>query len=110
VPKSRERSSGVHIWARGITPSCTSLSPRADNLCSSCPAVNHSQRPLATFTLRNGGLLIDLKDLNKVISIDVAAPKAIVQQIISNHEIQRALNAKGLAYPSGHCPQVKLSG
>jgi FAD/FMN-containing dehydrogenase len=56
------------------------------------------------------GLLIDLKDLNKVISIDVAAAKAIVQPIISNREIQRALNAKGLAYRSGHCPQVKLSG
>jgi FAD/FMN-containing dehydrogenase len=61
-------------------------------------------------TLRNGGLLIDLKDLNKVISIDVAAARAIVQPIISNREIQRVLNAKGLAYPSGHCPQVKLSG
>jgi FAD/FMN-containing dehydrogenase len=61
-------------------------------------------------TLRNGGLLIDLKDLNKVISIDVAARKAVVQPIISNRDIQRVLNAKGLAYPSGHCPQVKLSG
>ena len=61
-------------------------------------------------TLRNGGLLIDLKNLNQVISIDVAARKAVVQPIISNREIQRVLNAKGLAYPSGHCPQVKLSG
>ena len=61
-------------------------------------------------TLRNGGLLIDLKNLDKVISIDVAARKAVVQPIISNREIQRVLNAKGLAYPSGHCPQVKLSG
>ena len=61
-------------------------------------------------TLRNGGLLIDLKNLDKVISIDVAARKAVVQPIISNREMQRVLNAKGLAYPSGHCPQVKLSG
>jgi FAD/FMN-containing dehydrogenase len=61
-------------------------------------------------TLRNGGLLIDLKNLDKVISMDVAARKAVVQPIISNREIQRVLNAKGLAYPSGHCPQVKLSG
>ncbi len=61
-------------------------------------------------SLRNGGLLIDLKDLDKVISINVAARKAVVQPIISNREIQRVLNAKGLAYPSGHCPQVKLSG
>ena len=61
-------------------------------------------------SLRNGGLLIDLKNLDKVISIDEAACKAVVQPIISNREIQRVLNAKGLAYPSGHCPQVKLSG
>ena len=61
-------------------------------------------------TLRNGGLLIDLKNLNKVISIDVAKRQAVVQPIISNRDIQRALNPKGLAYPSGHCPQVKLSG
>jgi FAD/FMN-containing dehydrogenase len=61
-------------------------------------------------TLRNGGLLIDLKNLNKVISIDVGNRKAVVQPIISNREIQKVLNAQGLAYPSGHCPQVKLSG
>jgi FAD/FMN-containing dehydrogenase len=61
-------------------------------------------------TLRNGGLLIDLKNLDKVISIDVAARQAVVQPVISNREIQRVLNAKGLAYPCGHCPQVKLSG
>ena len=61
-------------------------------------------------TLRNDGLLIDLAELNKVISIDVGARKAVVQPIISNRDIQKTLNAKGLAYPSGHCPQVKLSG
>jgi FAD/FMN-containing dehydrogenase len=61
-------------------------------------------------SLRNGGLLIDLKNLNQVISIDAAARKAVVQPIISNREIQRVLNARGLSYPSGHCPQVKLSG
>jgi FAD/FMN-containing dehydrogenase len=55
-------------------------------------------------TLRNGGLLTDVKDLNKVISIDVPARKAVVQPIISNREIQKVLNAEGLAYPSGHCP------
>ena len=61
-------------------------------------------------TLRNGGLLIDLSELNKVISIDVGGRKAVVQPIISNRDVQKVLNAKGLAYPSGHCPQVKLSG
>jgi hypothetical protein len=61
-------------------------------------------------TLRNGGLLIDLCNLNKVISIDEKARKAIVQPIISNRDIQKVLNPRGLAFPSGHCPQVKLSG
>ena len=61
-------------------------------------------------TLRNGGLLIDLTNLDKVISIDVGARRAVVQPIISNRDAQKALNAHGLAYPSGHCPQVKLSG
>lgn len=61
-------------------------------------------------TLRQGGLLIDLTNLNKVISIDVGARRAVLQPIISNRDAQKALNAKGLAYPSGHCPQVKLSG
>ena len=43
-------------------------------------------------TLRNSGLLIDLSELNKVISIDVAARKAVVQPVISNRDIQKVLN------------------
>ncbi len=61
-------------------------------------------------TLRNGGMLIDLSNLNKVISIDPEARKAVLQPIISNRDVQQALNPLGMAYPSGHCPQVKLSG
>jgi FAD/FMN-containing dehydrogenase len=61
-------------------------------------------------SLRNGGMMIDLTNLTKVISIDAKAHKAVVQPIISNREIQRQLNAQNLSYPSGHCPQVKLSG
>ena len=61
-------------------------------------------------TLRNSGLLIDVSELNQIISIDVAARRAVVQPVVSNRDVQQALNAKGLAYPTGHCPQVKLSG
>ncbi len=61
-------------------------------------------------TLRNGGVLIDLANLNRVISIDAAARRAVVQPIISNRDTQKILNAQGLTFPSGHCPQVKLSG
>jgi len=61
-------------------------------------------------TLRNGGMLIDLSNLNQIISIDVAGRKAVLQPVVSNRDVQKALNEKGLAYPTGHCPQVKLSG
>lgn len=61
-------------------------------------------------TLRNGGLLIDIRDFTKVISIDVENRKAVIQPILSNREVQKMLNEKGLAFPTGHCPQVKASG
>lgn len=59
---------------------------------------------------RNSGLLIDLSNLNRVISIDAAANKAILQPIVSNREVQAALNPLGLSFPTGHCPPVKISG
>src|ERR1041384_4335692 len=37
-------------------------------------------------TLRNGGLLIDLSELNKVISIDVAARRGVGPRVITNRE------------------------
>lgn len=61
-------------------------------------------------SVRDSGMMIDLTNLNQVISIDVPGRKAVVQPIISNREVQKVLNAHNLAYPSGHCPQVKLSG
>jgi FAD/FMN-containing dehydrogenase len=61
-------------------------------------------------SLRNGGMMIDLSQLTKVISIDVAKKTGVFQPIISNRDAQKALNPKGLAYPTGHCPQVKISG
>lgn len=60
--------------------------------------------------IRDGGMMIDLTNLNQVISLDAKARKAVVQPIISNRDIQAHLNAHGLSYPSGHCPPVKLSG
>ena len=60
--------------------------------------------------LRAGGMMIDLANLDQVVSIDPEARTAVVQPILSNREVQAALNAQGLAYPTGHCPQVKLSG
>jgi FAD/FMN-containing dehydrogenase len=61
-------------------------------------------------SLRDSGLLIDLSNLNRVLSVDPASRKAVVQPIVSNRQIQAALNAYGMSFPSGHCPEVKLSG
>jgi FAD/FMN-containing dehydrogenase len=61
-------------------------------------------------SLRNSGVMIDLSDLNKVISIDAENRRAVVQPIISNREMIAALKPYNLAYPTGHCPPVKLSG
>lgn len=61
-------------------------------------------------SIRNSGMMIDLTNLNKVISIDAKNKKAITQPIVSNRDMQKALNAEGLSYPTGHCPQVKMSG
>jgi FAD/FMN-containing dehydrogenase len=55
-------------------------------------------------------MLIDLGDLDQVISIDREAKTAVVQPVVSNRDVQATLNALGLAFPSGHCPEVKLSG
>ena len=61
-------------------------------------------------SLRAGGLLIDLTRLNEVVSLDREARTAVVEPVISNREMQALLNPHGLSYPTGHCPQVKLSG
>ena len=61
-------------------------------------------------SLRNNGMMIDVTNLNQVISIDEKAQKAVLQPIVSNRDVQKHLNAKGMAFPSGHCPQVKISG
>lgn len=61
-------------------------------------------------SLRTSGMMLDLSNLTGVVSIDEADRKAVVNPILSNREVQAALNPKGLAYPSGHCPQVKMSG
>lgn len=60
--------------------------------------------------LRTSGVLIDLKNLNQVVSIDPDKKLAVVQPVVSNREVQAALKPHKLSYPSGHCPQVKMSG
>ena len=61
-------------------------------------------------SVHNSGIMIDPTKMNQVISVDKAAKKAVLQPIISNRDVQKRLNAEGLSFPSGHCPEVKLSG
>ena len=61
-------------------------------------------------SLRNSGIMIDLHNLNHVVSIDPVARKAVVEPIISNREMIKFLSKYNLAYPTGHCPEVKMSG
>lgn len=59
--------------------------------------------------VRSGGMLIDLEQLNQV-TVEPALMRASVQPFVSNREIIRHLQPHGFAFPTGHCPQVKLSG
>lgn len=60
-------------------------------------------------SLRDGGMLIDLSQLNGV-TVDVKARTAIAQPAIRNAEIMTVLAEHGLAFPTGHCPTVALGG
>lgn len=59
--------------------------------------------------VRNGGMVIDLSELNEV-KIDKGLRKAIIQPVISNRELAQKLGEYDLAFPVGHCPTVKASG
>lgn len=59
--------------------------------------------------LRNGGMTIDLSNLNES-AIDKTTRTAVIQPVISNRELARRLGEYDLAFPIGHCPTVKASG
>lgn len=61
------------------------------------------------FSLRDGGILIDLGSLKQV-SIDPQARTAVVQPAVTGGELNSQLAPHGLAFPIGHCPTVPLSG
>jgi FAD/FMN-containing dehydrogenase len=60
-------------------------------------------------SLRDGGMLIDLSQLNGV-TVDAAARTATAQPAIKNTELVAALEPHGLAFPAGHCPTVGIGG
>jgi FAD/FMN-containing dehydrogenase len=61
------------------------------------------------FSLRDDGFLIDLGRLNRA-TLDREARRAMVQPAVTSRELNRLLNAQGLAFPVGHCPTVPMSG
>ena len=60
-------------------------------------------------SVRHGGMIIDLANLNAS-TIDKEAKTAVIEPVISNRELARRLGEHGLAFPIGHCPTVKASG
>ena len=59
--------------------------------------------------LRQGGLLVDLSQLDGV-SVDAATRTAVVQPAATGRRLIEALAPHGLAFPVGHCASVALSG
>ena len=60
-------------------------------------------------SLRDGGMLIDLSQLNGV-TVDAAARTATAEPAIKNTELVAALAQHELAFPAGHCPTVAIGG
>ncbi|MGH7905102.1 MAG: FAD-binding oxidoreductase [Candidatus Binataceae bacterium] len=61
------------------------------------------------FSLRDGGLLIDLSRLNQIV-INPAARTAAIQPSVSSRDFSQRLSAHNLSFPVGHCPLVPMSG
>lgn len=60
--------------------------------------------------VRDGGLLIDLGNLNSMQKIDTRLRRCVTQPVVSNWDMITRLAKDNLAFPVGHCPGVKLSG
>jgi FAD/FMN-containing dehydrogenase len=60
-------------------------------------------------SLRDGGMLLDVGGLDEI-AIDADAGRAAVGPAVKGRELNLALRAHGLFFPSGHCPSVALGG
>jgi len=72
-------------------------------------AVHAGGHTWAGLALRNGGMCIDISQLNAA-KIDKANKTASIQPVISNRDCAQMLTEQGLAFPTGHCSTVKVSG
>lgn len=59
--------------------------------------------------LRQGGLLLDLSGLNRVV-VSAGERTALVEPGVTGAAFMGGLARDGLAFPVGHCPDVRLSG
>lgn len=59
--------------------------------------------------LRQGGLLLDLSQLN-AFAVDAAKRQATAQPVVRGRDALAALEPQRLAFPLGHCRTVPLSG
>ncbi|HEX3323843.1 MAG TPA: FAD-binding oxidoreductase [Solirubrobacterales bacterium] len=59
--------------------------------------------------VRDGGLLLDVSQLNSVV-VDAEAMTAVVGPGVRGNELLETLAADGLFFPAGHCPGVALGG
>lgn len=117
-----EGAARAHIW-NGVQPDrLPDVVAQVADVDDVIAAVNHARENglkvtvrggghnWACTSMRAGGLLIDLAALNRVVSIDAENRKAVLEPVISNRQAQAFLRPYGRAFPSGHCPTVKLSG
>ncbi|MDX9895419.1 MAG: FAD-binding oxidoreductase [Desulfofustis sp.] len=79
---------------------------RSQNLKISVRGGGHHWSGVA---IQDDSLLIDLSRLNQI-SIDPDKRIAWVQPLVTNRELARHLASHHLAFPTGHCPDVTLSG
>ena len=59
--------------------------------------------------LRDGGMLIDLSQMN-AFAVDASTRTAVIQPGLKGTDLNRALRKDGLFFPSGHCTSVGLGG
>lgn len=60
-------------------------------------------------SLRDGGLLLDIGGLREL-RVEASARTAAVGPGVTSAELIERLEPEGLAFPVGHCPDVRLSG
>lgn len=59
--------------------------------------------------LRDGGMLLDLSQMN-AFAVDASARAAVIQPGLGGADLNRALLKDQLFFPSGHCKHVSLGG